>query len=42
MSIGVDHGNDYARRLYEALGYTFLKDVTMPWGPIHILIRGLD
>ena len=40
ITIGVDDGNDYARSLYERLGYSFLKDVHAPWGLIHIL--GLD
>lgn len=39
MTIGVDHGNDYARRLYERRGYTFVRDVIAPWGDIHILRR---
>ena len=41
MTIGVDHGNDYARNVYERLGYVFLKNVNMPWGPIHILLLDL-
>jgi ribosomal protein S18 acetylase RimI-like enzyme len=42
MTIGVDEGNDYARRLYERLGYRFVKDVYAPWGRIHVLSRALD
>ncbi|MBI3972464.1 MAG: GNAT family N-acetyltransferase [Chloroflexi bacterium] len=42
MTIGVDHGNDYARRLYERLGYSFRKDVNAPWGAIHVLTRPLS
>jgi ribosomal protein S18 acetylase RimI-like enzyme len=41
MTIGVDDGNTYARRLYERRGYMFLKEVHAPWGLIHILYRGL-
>jgi ribosomal protein S18 acetylase RimI-like enzyme len=37
ITIGVDDGNDYARALYERLGYSYLKDVHAPWGLIHIL-----
>jgi ribosomal protein S18 acetylase RimI-like enzyme len=37
ITIGVDDGNDYARDLYERLGYTYLKDLHAPWGLIHIL-----
>lgn len=37
MTIGVDAGNNYARRLYERRGYVYLKDVHAPWGLIHIL-----
>jgi ribosomal protein S18 acetylase RimI-like enzyme len=37
MTIGVDDGNTYARRLYERRGYVYLKDVHAPWGLIHIL-----
>ena len=37
MTIGVDDGNDYARRLYERRGYVYVKDVNAPWGLIHIL-----
>ncbi len=42
MTIGVDEGNDYARRLYERLGYRFIKDVYAPWGRIYVLSRSLD
>ncbi len=41
MTIGVDDGNTYARRLYERRGYVYLKDVHAPWGLIHILSRRL-
>jgi ribosomal protein S18 acetylase RimI-like enzyme len=41
MTIGVDDGNTYARRLYERRGYAYLKDVHAPWGLIHILYRRL-
>jgi ribosomal protein S18 acetylase RimI-like enzyme len=41
ITIGVDHGNTYARNLYERLGYRYLKDVQAPWGLIHILWKTL-
>lgn len=41
MTIGVDHGNDYARAIYERRGYAFAKDLNAPWGLIHILRRRL-
>ena len=41
ITIGVDDGNDYARRIYQRMGYEYLKDVHAPWGLIHILGRQL-
>ncbi len=41
ITIGVDDGNNYARTLYERLGYGYVKDVHAPWGLIHILGREL-
>lgn len=41
VTIGVDHGNDYARRIYERLGYVYAKDLNAPWGQVHILRRTL-
>jgi ribosomal protein S18 acetylase RimI-like enzyme len=41
MTIGVDDGNAYARRMYERRGYHFVKDVRAPWGLIYILARRL-
>jgi len=37
ITIGVDRGNDYARRLYERRGYAYVKDLNAPWGLVHIL-----
>jgi ribosomal protein S18 acetylase RimI-like enzyme len=37
ITIGVDWGNDYARRLYERRGYAYVKDLNAPWGLVHIL-----
>jgi ribosomal protein S18 acetylase RimI-like enzyme len=42
ITIGVDRGNDYARRLYERRGYTFVKDINAAWGLVHILERPLQ
>ena len=41
MTIGVDRGNAYARRIYEQLGYIYFKDYHAPWGLVHILTRRL-
>lgn len=41
MTIGVDRGNDYPKSLYERRGYTFVKDINVPWGQVHILERRL-
>jgi ribosomal protein S18 acetylase RimI-like enzyme len=37
ITIGVDRGNDYARRLYERRGYVYVKDIHAHWGLVHIL-----
>lgn len=41
LTIGVDVPNVRARQLYERTGFSWLKDVAEPWGPVHYLCKQL-